>query len=31
MSTLAIIMGVLVLLVLFGGVFYGVMKMERDK
>lgn len=31
MSALAIIMGVLVLLVLFGGVFYGVMKMERDK
>jgi hypothetical protein len=30
MSALAVIMGILVFIILFGGVFYGVMKMKRD-
>jgi hypothetical protein len=30
MSTLAIIMGILVFIILFGGVFYGIMKMDKN-
>jgi hypothetical protein len=31
MSALAVIMGILVFLILFGGVFYGIMKMKKDE
>jgi hypothetical protein len=31
MSALAIIMGIVVFIILFGGVFYGIMKMEKAK
>jgi hypothetical protein len=31
MSALAVIMGILVFIILFGGVFYGIMRMEKEK
>jgi hypothetical protein len=31
MSALAIIMGILVFIILFGGVFYGIMRMGKEK
>lgn len=31
MSALAIIMGIIVFIILFGGVFYGIIKMEKEK
>ena len=31
MSALAIIMGILVFIILFGGVLHGIMKMEKEK
>jgi hypothetical protein len=31
MSALAIIMGILVFIILFGGVLYGIMRMEKEK
>lgn len=31
MSALAIIMGILVFIILFGGVFYGIARMEKEK
>jgi len=30
MSALAIIMGIIVFIILFGGVFYGIIKMEKE-
>lgn len=31
MSPSAIIMGILVFIILFGGVFYGIMKMKKEE
>ena len=31
MSALAVIMGILVFIILFGGVFYGIRRMEKEK
>ena len=31
MSALGIIMGILVFIILFGGVLYGIMRMEKEK
>jgi hypothetical protein len=31
MSALAIIMGIIVFIILFGGVVYGIMRMEKEK
>ncbi len=31
MSALGIIMGIIVFIILFGGVVYGIMRMEKEK